>query len=152
MAIVTNLKSSCLNVSGGGQPDSHPVPAGDSDSELSVVIPDPPAAVLGIPAVTDTGDWNGAFLSCLSDLVFRVQQDGLITAMHCPEDYEFLLSADGLVGKRVVDGLRLSRLYRLRRSRPSRSVAASRAAEPGSGTVAEPKASGIWARACTSLM
>jgi len=44
-----------------------------------------------------------ALLSSLGDLLFQVDAKGLILEAHCPPDYEFQLSAEGLVGQSAFD-------------------------------------------------
>jgi signal transduction histidine kinase len=46
---------------------------------------------------------NHALLATVSDLVFQVRKDGLIVSFHAPSDNEFLLTADIVVGRRIME-------------------------------------------------
>lgn len=47
--------------------------------------------------------FNHALLSTVSDLIFQVRKDGLIVSFHAPTDNEFLLTADIVVGRRIME-------------------------------------------------
>lgn len=47
--------------------------------------------------------FSRALLSTVSDLVFELRKDGLILSFHAPTDNEFLISAETVVGRRVME-------------------------------------------------
>ena len=47
--------------------------------------------------------FKDALLATVSDLVFEVRKDGWILSFHAPKDNEFLLTADAIVGRRVME-------------------------------------------------
>jgi two-component system, LuxR family, sensor kinase FixL len=53
-------------------------------------------------AETEKRKYQG-LLSCVGDLVFHVQRGGTIQDFYCPRDHELALSAEGVVGKRIVE-------------------------------------------------
>ena len=79
----------------------------------------PPAAVAegrsSCEGKTDTQTLRGllqraelfkdALLATISDLVFEVRKDGLILSFHVPPENDFLLSPEGLAGRRLVEVL-----------------------------------------------
>jgi signal transduction histidine kinase len=54
-------------------------------------------------ALQRSEEFRGALLNTVSDLVFEVRKDGHILSFHAPTDNEFLLSADTVVGHRVME-------------------------------------------------
>ncbi|MEY2409367.1 MAG: two-component system, LuxR family, sensor kinase FixL [Verrucomicrobiota bacterium] len=47
--------------------------------------------------------FKDALLATISDLVFEVRKDGLILSFHAPPENEFLLTPDGVAGKRLME-------------------------------------------------
>jgi two-component system, LuxR family, sensor kinase FixL len=53
-------------------------------------------------------EFNQALLSTVSDLIFELRKDGLILGLHAPKDNEFALTAEAVVGRRVMELLTTS--------------------------------------------
>src|SRR6266542_3093814 len=49
-----------------------------------------------------------ALLSTVSDLIFELRKDGLILSFHAPKDNEFALTAEAVVGRRIMELLTTS--------------------------------------------
>src|SRR6266699_6874344 len=49
-----------------------------------------------------------ALLSTVSDLIFELRKDGLILSFHAPKDNEFALTAEAVVGQRIMELLTTS--------------------------------------------
>ena len=88
-------RTSFATKAGGGAPptpvDARPTRDGQTDT----------LTLRGLLKRTEL--FKDALLETLSDLVFEVRKDGMILSFHAPSDNEFLLSADVVVGKRVMD-------------------------------------------------
>jgi len=53
-------------------------------------------------------EFNHALLTTVSDLIFELRKDGLILSFHAPRDNEFSLTADAVVGRRLMELLTTS--------------------------------------------
>ena len=84
---------------GGLIPFPHSAPdcdeKGPEDSPNAVVVNHKTEAILGLK--------YKALLTCIGDLVFHVDRNGVLLDLYCPPDHESVLSKDGLVGRRIVE-------------------------------------------------
>src|SRR6266487_5520504 len=53
-------------------------------------------------------EFSRALLSTVSDLIFELRKDGLILSFHAPKDNEFALTAEAVVGRRLMELLTTS--------------------------------------------
>jgi signal transduction histidine kinase len=59
-------------------------------------------------ALQRSEELNQALLSTISDLIFELRKDGLILSFNAPHDNEFALTAEAVVGRRVMELLTTS--------------------------------------------
>src|SRR6266542_424784 len=94
-------------------PPAPAAPAASSAPPASPAEPStPPDDKAEIARLRDTlqrsEEFSQALLSTVSDLIFELRKDGLILSFHAPKDNEFALTAEAVVGRRIMELLTTS--------------------------------------------
>jgi signal transduction histidine kinase len=96
---------------------NRPVPARTKTAPAAVTPSEPPpitptddkAEIARLrEALQRSEEFNHALLCTVSDLIFELRKDGLILGFHAPKDNEFALTAEVVVGRRVMELLTTS--------------------------------------------